>query len=131
LYDYDIEVGHCLDNYMPSEAILNPETTTNPSVEDYLTWEDLETANFIHVYLTRTATVLHYRYTGPFMLVDEEGLRTGRLTMVEYELNGTVNDTLKIRPFNMRMPYMYASVLGKGLDDIRNVQGSYAYQNLP
>lgn len=65
------------------------------------------------------------------MLVDEEGLRTGRLTMVEYEINGTVKDTLRIRPFNMRMPSTYASVLGKGLDDIRHVPGGYRHQNLP
>lgn len=132
LYNYDIEAGHCLlDNYIPSEAILNPATTTNPSVEDYLSWLDLETANFICIYLTRTGTVLNYSYTGPYILVDEEGLRTGRLTMVEYEINGTVKDTLHIRPFNMRMPYIHASTLGKGLDEIRCVQGTYTHQNLP
>lgn len=132
LYNYDIDTGHCLlDNYMPSEAILNPETTANPSIEDFLFWEDLETANFISIYLTHTGTVLNYGYTGPYMLVDEEGLRTGRLTMVEYEINGTVKDTLHIRPFNMRMPYTYASTLGKGLDEIRHVQGAYTHQNLP
>lgn len=47
LYNYDIETGHCLlDNYMPSEAILNPATTNDPSIEDYLPWADLETADF-------------------------------------------------------------------------------------
>ncbi|KAJ5443400.1 uncharacterized protein N7458_007272 [Penicillium daleae] len=132
LYNYDIETGHCLlDRHIPSEAILNPETTTNPSVEDFLSYLDLETASFIHIYLTHTGTVLNIRYKGPYMLVDEEGLRTGRLTMVEYEINGTVKDTLHIRPFNMRMPYINASTLGKGLDEIRYVQGAYTHQNLP
>ncbi|KAJ5665112.1 uncharacterized protein N7477_007560 [Penicillium maclennaniae] len=130
LYNYDFDTGHCLDNCIPSEAILNPETTTNPSIEDFLSWQDLETANF-NVYLTRTGTVLNYGYTGPYILVDEEGLRTGRLTMVEYEINGTVKDSLHIRPFNMRMPYIYASTLGKGLDEIRHVPGGYTHQNLP
>jgi hypothetical protein len=116
---------------MPSEAILNPDTTTNPSIEDFLPWQDIETANFISVYLTHTGTLLNYGYTGPYMLVDEEGLRTGRLTMVEYEINGTIKDTLHIRPFNMRMPYIYASTLGKVLDEIRHVQGGYSYQNPP
>lgn len=132
LYNYDIETGHCLlDRHIPSEAILNPETTTNPSVEDFLSYLDLETASFIHIYLTHTGTVLNIRYKGPYMLVIEEGLRTGRLTMVEYEINGTVKDTLHIRPFNMRMPYINASTLGKGLDEIRHVQGAYTHQNLP
>ncbi|KAJ6107423.1 hypothetical protein N7523_008746 [Penicillium sp. IBT 18751x] len=131
LCNYDIETGHCLDYYAPSEAILNPETTTDPSLEDFLSWQDLETANFINVYLTRTGTVLNYGYSGPYILVDEDGLRTGRLTMVEYEINGTVKDTLHIRPFNMRWPHIYASTLGKGLDEIRHVQGGYKHQNLP
>jgi hypothetical protein len=132
LYKYAIDTPHCLlVNYMPSEAILNPETTTNPSVEDFLFWKDLETANFIRIYFTYTGTVLICGYTGPYMLVDEEGLRTGRLTMVEYELNGTVKETLHIRPFNMRWPYTYASTLGKDLDEVRHVQGGYKHQNLP
>ncbi|KAF3398494.1 hypothetical protein F1880_005764 [Penicillium rolfsii] len=71
------------------------------------------------------------RYEGPYMLVDEEGLRTGRLTMVEYEINGTVKDTPHIHPFNMRVPYMNASTLRKDLDEIRHVQGAYTHQNLP
>lgn len=132
LYNYDIEAGHCLfDNYIPSEAILNPETTTNPSIEDFASWQDLETANFISIYLTHTGNVINYGYTGPYMLVDEEGLRTGRLALVEYEINGTVEDALHIRPFNMRMPHIYASTLGKGLDEIRHVWGGYRHQNLP
>jgi hypothetical protein len=132
LYNYDIEAGHCLfDDHIPSEATLNPETTTTPSIEDFKSWEDLETANFLSIYLTHTGYVINYGYAGPYMLVDEEGLRTGRLTLVEYEINGTVKDTLHVRPFNMRMPHMYASTLGKGLDEIRHVGGGYRHQNLP
>lgn len=132
LYNYDIETGHCLlDNYMPSEAILNPATTTDPSIEDFLSWQDLETANFRSIYLTHTGTVLYLGYAGPYMLVDEEGLRNGHLTMVEYEINGAVKDAIHIRPFNMLMPYMNASELMMGLDDIRHVQGGYRHQNPP
>jgi hypothetical protein len=65
------------------------------------------------------------------MLADEEGLGNGRLTMVEYEINGAVKDAIHIRPFNMRMPYLNAFELTKGLDDIRHVQGGYRHQNPP
>ncbi|KAJ9316147.1 hypothetical protein DTO271D3_3723 [Paecilomyces variotii] len=132
LYNYDIETGHCLlDNYMPSEAILNPATASDPSLEDFLPWQDLETANFRSIYLTHIGTVVYLGYAGPYMLVDEEGLRNGRLTMVEYEINGAVKDAIHIRPFNMRMPYINAFELTMDLDHIRHVQGGYRHQNTP
>uniref|UniRef100_A0A093VBG8 Uncharacterized protein n=1 Tax=Talaromyces marneffei PM1 TaxID=1077442 RepID=A0A093VBG8_TALMA len=116
LYNHDIETGHCLlGNYMPSEAIFNPATTTDFSVENFLPWHDLETANF----------------RGPYMLADEHGLKTGRLTLVEYEMNGTVKESLHIRPFNMQMPYLRAFEDGAGFDDISHAQGAYRYQNSP
>ncbi|EEA19152.1 hypothetical protein PMAA_014130 [Talaromyces marneffei ATCC 18224] len=116
LYNYDIETGHCLlGNHMPSEAIFNPATTTDFSVENFLPWHDLETANF----------------RGPYMLADEHGLKTGRLTLVEYEMNGTVKESLHIRPFNMQMPYLRAFEDGAGFDDISHAQGAYRYQNSP
>ncbi|KAJ5623023.1 hypothetical protein N7490_011628 [Penicillium lividum] len=117
LYNYDIETGHCLlHKYMPSEAILNPETTTDPSVEDFLPWVDLETANFGDIYLTHTGKVLYLGNPGPYMLVDELGLKSGRLTIIEYEINGTVKESVEVRPFNMRQPYMNAFEHWSGLD---------------
>lgn len=89
---------------MPSEAILNPETTTDPSVENCLSWADLETANFGSIFPMQTGTVLYCNYYGPYMLVDALSLQTGRLTIVTYETNRTVRGFVEIRPFNMRMP---------------------------
>ncbi|KAJ5131222.1 uncharacterized protein N7515_007261 [Penicillium bovifimosum] len=128
-YNYEMVTGHCLDdNYMPSEAILNPEITTNPSIEDFLSWKYLETANFLIIGLTHTGTVLNIG-CHPYVLVDEEGLRTGRLTLVNYDVNGTVKESLHIRPFNMRRPYSHAMMdFDKILD---RVDGAYTHQNLP
>ncbi|OOQ89527.1 hypothetical protein PEBR_07911 [Penicillium brasilianum] len=76
LYNYDIETGHCLLNAsMPSEAFLVPETSTDPSVENYLPWEDLETAQFGSIFLTQIGTMLYCGYNGPYMLVDALGLQ--------------------------------------------------------
>jgi hypothetical protein len=131
-YNYDIETGHILgDNYIPDEAILNPATTTDPSVEDYLPWLDLETANFLSIYLTHTGTVLYLGNEGPYLLVDELGLQSGRLTIVEYEVNGSVRDSVEIRPFNMKMPYLYAFVNWKGFDNIKHTRGACRHQNTP
>lgn len=131
-YDYDIEPGHNLGyNYIPYEAVLNPATTTDPAVEDYLPWRDLETANFLSIYLTHTGTVLYLENEGPYMLVDELGLESGRLTIVEFEVNGSVRDSVEVRPFNMKWPYMYAFVNWKSFDNIKHTHGAYRHQNTP
>ena len=133
LYNYDIEVGHCIETHIPAEVILNPETTHTGSVEDFLPWLDLETANFLSIYLTQTGTVLYQGCLGTYMLVDEEGLKTGRLTFLEYEINGTVEESVEIRPFNMRSPYIRAHHSGsRGRpEDIGCVHGGYRHQNEP
>lgn len=133
MYDYDIEIGHCIDQHMPSEAILNPETTSDPCIEDYLPWRDLETANFLSIYLTQTGTVLYYGCLGTYMLVDEAGLKSGRLTLVEYEINGTVQESVDIRPFNMKGPNLRANHTGsRGRpSDIMCVDGGRRHQNQP
>jgi hypothetical protein len=133
LYDYDIEAGHCIDSHIPSEAILNPATTNDPSVEDFLPWADLETANFLSIYLTHTGTVIYFGQLGTYILVDELGLQTGRLTFVQYEINGTVQESVEIRPFNMKSPNLRAHHSGsRGRpEDIRCVDGGYRHQNQP
>ncbi|KAJ5663844.1 hypothetical protein N7507_004575 [Penicillium longicatenatum] len=116
-----------------SEAILNPATTKDPSVEDFLPWADLETANFLSIYLTHTGTVIYFGRLGTYMLVDELGLQTGRLTFVEYEINGTVQESVEIRPFNMKSPNLRAHHSGsRGRpENIWCVDGGYRHQNQP
>lgn len=65
------------------------------------------------------------------MLVDEQGLKTGRLTLVEYEINGTVKGSIHIRPFDIRIPYLRAFEDGAGFHDISHAQGAYRHQNSP
>ncbi|KAJ5888461.1 hypothetical protein N7495_008502 [Penicillium taxi] len=92
-YNYDIETGHILgDNYIPYEAILNPATTTDPSVEDYLPWRDLETASFLSIYLTHTGTVLYLGNEGPYILVDI-GIYIGHLEYLGTVQHEVITDT--------------------------------------
>ncbi|KAJ5887549.1 hypothetical protein N7495_007590 [Penicillium taxi] len=107
LYNYDIETGHCLlDAYMPLEAILNPKTTTDPS--------------FGSIFLTQTGTVLYCGYYGPYMLVDALGLQTGRLTIVTYETNGTVRDSVEVRPLDMDLPIIDILCQAKDANQLPN-----------
>ncbi|KAG2001121.1 hypothetical protein GB937_010478 [Aspergillus fischeri] len=68
---------------------------------------------------------------GPFALVDEEGLRTGRLSLTAFMANGDVEDSVPIRPFNMHKPYLQYGTLGKGLDDAKGAEGAFIPQNEP
>ncbi|KAJ5628585.1 hypothetical protein N7490_010813 [Penicillium lividum] len=132
MYDYDIEVGHCLINgHIPLEATLNPSTTTDPSVEDYLPWADLETATFKSIFLTHTGKVLYLGNPGPYMMVDELGLESGRLTIVTFETNGDVRESVEIRPFNMKMPYLNAFENWSSFDSVKHCRGAYGHQNTP
>jgi hypothetical protein len=100
LYRYDFWSGHCLDNdYTFSVASLNPATTTTASFDDFLPWLYLGSALFSGIYLTRGGTVLYLGQLHNHLLVDEEGLRTGRLAIVDYDINDTVKDLVLRRPF--------------------------------
>lgn len=109
LYRYDIESGHCLwDHHIPTTAVLNPASASSnpPSIADFLPWVALETAHFRCIYLTRTGTLLYLSGLHNNILVDEEGLRTGRLAVVDYEINGAIKDYTLLRPFNMYEAYV-------------------------
>jgi hypothetical protein len=108
---------------MPEAALLNPASHFTNSFENFLSWSDLETADFRSIYLTRSGTAVYNGFLGPFLLVDEEGLRTGRLSLVQFAQNGKVEDFIPVRPFNMRFPILDLTVHMKDLEDIRHIEG--------
>jgi hypothetical protein len=133
-YRYDIESGHCLpfDNVIPTAAVLNPETTSTYSVKDFLAWYCLENAHFPSILMTRSGTVIYRHHERYFMIVDEEGLNSGRFAVVEFNSDGTIKDSVFLRPFNM---YHFANdlfLLGRaGVQEIRERPGGQGYQNRP
>ncbi|KAL2813963.1 hypothetical protein BJX63DRAFT_206234 [Aspergillus granulosus] len=132
LYRFDPETGHCLDDsYMPQVAPLNPASPLTNSFEDFLPWSDLETADFRSVYLTRSGCVVYNGFLGPYLLIDEEGLKSGRLSLVQFRQNGTIEDVVQICPFNIRLPYVDLTVHMKELQEIRNCEGGRRHQNVP
>lgn len=133
-YRYDIESGHCLpfDNVTPTVAVLNPETTGTYSIEDFLPWYCLENALFPTIQMTHTGKVLYPPYERYFMIVDEQGLKTGRFTVAEFNSDGSIKDSVFLRPFNM---YHFANdlfLLGRAdVQAVRERPGGHAHQNQP
>ncbi|KAJ5198445.1 uncharacterized protein N7498_007562 [Penicillium cinerascens] len=133
-YRYDIESGHCLpfDNVLPTAAVLNPETTSTYSVEDFLPWYCFENAYSPSILMERTGTVIYRPHERYFLIVDEEGLKTGRFAVVDFNSDGTVKDSVPLRPFNM---YHFANDVflhGRaGVQEIRERPGGHGHQNQP
>lgn len=133
LYRYDIESGHCLAyNYLPTAAVPNPASVSSkpPSIADFLPWLALETAHFRFIYLTRTGTVLYLEGLHSNMLVDEEGLRTGRVALVDYEINGAIKEYALLRPFNMYDAYI-SVINGWGISFAREGKSGHGHRNQP
>ncbi|KAL4966730.1 uncharacterized protein BDV14DRAFT_198538 [Aspergillus stella-maris] len=132
LYRHDAEAGHCLENaYIPVVLDLNPMYGSRSSFEDFPRWSYLDRADFSSIYLTRSGTVVYNGFLGPYFLIDQEGLGTGRLSLVEFNQNGTVKHAIPIRPFNMRWPYMDLTVNGKEIEEIVCSDGGKKHQNTP
>ncbi|KAF7118667.1 hypothetical protein CNMCM5793_008205 [Aspergillus hiratsukae] len=132
LYRYDHESGHCLVNdHTFSVASLNPATTTTASFDDFLPWLYLESALFSGIYLTRGGTVLYLGQLHNHLLVDEQGLRTVRLAIVDYNIDGTVKDVVLWRPFNMFKPYLNLFVNGLSISDVVQGLGGGKFHNQP
>ncbi|KAJ5501494.1 hypothetical protein N7453_006311 [Penicillium expansum] len=133
-YRYDYEAGHCLPimNPIPNMAVPNPATPNTHSVPDFLPWYYLESACFGDIYLTKMGSVLYEKNTRHFMIVDEEGLKTARLTLVEFALNGDIRHSTLIRPFNMFPLSLDLFVNGRvGVLEAKERSGGRAYQNTP
>ncbi|KAL4869571.1 hypothetical protein BDV12DRAFT_196198 [Aspergillus spectabilis] len=85
----------------------------------------------LQVIQLRTSLFLHLGYQGPYLLVDEDGLQTGLLTVVNFKNSGSVQETLLVRPFNMREPYNWLMTLGKGIEEVSSRDGERRHQNQP
>ncbi|RAO67698.1 uncharacterized protein BHQ10_003710 [Talaromyces amestolkiae] len=100
----DGEMGHCLlvDSHIGVDP--NPATFPDPStfqITDVLPWMFLETANFNTITMTCRGTVLFMNQLRTWFLVNQDDLDTGRITTVEFKLNGEIADSLRRRAYNM------------------------------
>lgn len=133
-YRYDYGAGHCLPimNPIPNTAVFNPATSNTHSVQGFLPWYYLESACFGGIYLTKTGSVLYEQNTAHFMIVDEEGLKTARLTLVEFALNGDIKHSALIRPFIMFSISLDLFVNERtGVREAKERSGGRPHQNTP
>lgn len=135
LYRLDGEYGHVLG---PSESTViveqNPATARPEGLNktDFMSWQFLEPADFSSLSMTKSGEVrfLKGRFTN--FLVDQHGLETGRLALLDFEPNGQIEVELLLRPFNMNAPMRYIQGLGWSVDRMKfENAGGFDWTNEP
>lgn len=122
-------------NHEPSIAVPNPATTPVPgsfSITDLLSWAFLETADFQFISITRSGVLFH-GWLHDWYAVDQGGLETGRLAVVEFKVNEEITNSILRRPYNMFPMYLWYDVLGKDIAALQehHIGGFERYQNKP
>lgn len=135
LYRLHGKYGHVLG---PSESTViveqNPATPRPEGLNktDLMSWQFLEPADFSSLSMTKSGEVrfLKGRFTN--FLVDQHGLETGRLALLDFEPNGQIEVELLLRPFNMNAPMRHIQGLGWSVDRVKfeNV-GGFDWTNEP
>lgn len=103
LYRLNGEEGPLIDDGQASVCVPNPETGSagrrglHPDCE-FLMWNYVETADFNRVFMTSAGTVVFYGTDGPRVLVDREALDTGRVLLCDFENNGQLEASCRLRP---------------------------------
>lgn len=100
LYRLDGDEGALIDDGRASVCTPNPESAgrgLDPDRE-FLKWNYVENADFHRMCMTSTGTVVFYGTDGPRVLVDREALDTGRVLLCEFENNGQLEASCRVRP---------------------------------
>lgn len=103
LYRLDGEEGPLIDDGHVSVCVPNPESDNagcglNPDRE-FLMWHYVENADFHFISMTSAGTVVFYSTGGPRVLVDRQALDTGRVLLCDFETNGQLEGSCRIRPY--------------------------------
>lgn len=101
------------------------------SLEDFLPWLYLEPAWLGPIFLTRTGGVVYLGLQHNLMLVDEKGLEMGRLALVDYNIDGSIEVSVLRRPSNMENVYLNVAHNGKRVSGVKEGLGGGNYHNQP
>jgi hypothetical protein len=112
LYRLDGEYGHIMS---PNDHVVvaeqNPATARPKGLHktDFMSWKYLETADFQALTMTRSGMVRFLRGLWAGFVVDQDGLETGLLSLVDFLPNGQIEEEMFRRPFNLIsvMNFMY------------------------
>jgi hypothetical protein len=116
---------------------LNPATyphrdlsTIQAEMTDVLPWAILEQADLRLMLMTRRGTVTFDWIHTPWLLVTQDDLDTGHITMVVFRRNGEVKESIRRRACNFHDVYLHYTVDCKSLTQIdEDLVGGYEDQN--
>jgi hypothetical protein len=134
LYRLNGEYGHILADETAVIVEQNPATAHPDGLNktDFMSWRYLEPADFTSMSMTKSGEVrfLKGRFTN--FLVDQHGLETGRVALLDFEPNGHIEVELLLRPFNMNPPIQFIYGLGWSIDRVKfENTGGFDWANEP
>lgn len=93
----------------------------------------LEAANFHVISMTRSGTVVFANCAGyPWFVIDQTGLETGRLALVEYTSSGDIKASTLRRPCNMGQVMSFGQILGRSVSELAQSSiGGHEHYNQP
>jgi hypothetical protein len=95
---------------VPRAVLSNAGSPLSRILKDSLPWSDFPTADFRSVYPTCSVCVVYSGRIGLYLLVDEEGRKTGRQSLVQFRQERTIEDMVQAFHFNIRWLYISASL---------------------
>lgn len=134
LYRLDGEYGHLF----PDESVViveqNPASARPDGLNktEFMSWQFLEPANFSSLTMTKSgkARFLKGRFTR--FLVDQHGLETGRVALLDFEPSGQIEVELLLRPFNLITPIQFIYGLGWSVERLKfENTGGFDWTNEP
>lgn len=125
--------------HIPAFVVANPSTTGLSAQGDSLSLAHvlpalfLETADFHVISMTRSGTVVFTNWAGyPWFAIDQMGLETGRLALVEYTSSGDIKASTLRRPWNMGQVMSFGQILGRSVSELaQSGIGGHEHYNQP
>jgi len=97
----------------PNPAGPNPLTP-----QDFLKWRYVESAEFGHMAMTNSGTVICHNWQSTVLFADQEALETGLMLLCDIENNGQVMCKGRVWPVLMKDAYVSMMASGKPVEAI-------------
>ncbi|KAK1141550.1 hypothetical protein N8T08_008963 [Aspergillus melleus] len=121
-YQLDGETMHpFIEANIPTMVQPNPASFPDPStfsIDDFMMWAFVETADFTTMTMSRSGHVLFDSDMMGHKFIDQNTIDTGRVSMVEFKTNGMVDQTAMRLPFNIFQAMIYIAGLGWGVERV-------------
>ncbi|KAJ9272809.1 hypothetical protein DTO212C5_1070 [Paecilomyces variotii] len=120
---------------LPTMVKPNPATfpdANNFTISDFPMWAVVETADFKAISMSVTGHLILETNYGPYFIIDQASLETGRFFVVEYKSTGHIDHIIPRRPYFLTDLVNY-SELGFTVERMEeeNIGGREQYQNQP